>query len=138
MTSQPQTKRAGANTAPQFGVAAKKTKKNDEDAGGDMSAGLPSGSGTTRRSNPKLSQPWTAAVTLTVPTGSGVTYTEAMARARREMNLSNLRNAEIRLRGAIMGILILEIQGQERGRGCEKASILAQHMAAVFYILFSL
>lgn len=75
---------------------------------------------------PKI--PRCTAVMLTILEGSRVTYNEAMSRVRREIKLSDLGIAEVRLRRAVTGALILEIAGDEGGR---KAALLAERMADV-------
>lgn len=60
--------------------------------------------------------PRCAAVSLTVLDGSGVTYTVALLMVRREINLFEFDIAEVRLRRAVTGALILKIAGREKIR----------------------
>lgn len=63
-----------------------------------------------------LHPPRCAAVSLTVLDGSGVTYTVALLMVRREINLFEFDIAEVRLRRAVTGALILKIAGREKIR----------------------
>lgn len=60
--------------------------------------------------------PRCAAVSLTVLDGSGVTYTVALLMVRREVNLFEFDIAEVRLRRAVTGALILKIADREKIR----------------------
>lgn len=73
--------------------------------------------------------PKTAAVTLTVPEGSRLTYAEAMSRAREQIKLADLGIASVRPKRAVTGGLILEIPGAD---GAQKADRLAEAMAGIF------
>ncbi|XP_043604804.1 uncharacterized protein LOC122577543 [Bombus pyrosoma] len=74
--------------------------------------------------------PRCATVSLTAKDGSGFRYREAMSVFSREIKLFDLDIAEVRPRKAITGTVILEIAG--RGRGREKALLMAERMADVF------
>jgi hypothetical protein len=73
--------------------------------------------------------PRSAAVSVTVLENAAITYAEAMARVRREVNLDELQITDIRSRMAATGALISEIPGREGGH--EKASLLTERMASV-------
>lgn len=82
--------------------------------------------GKRRKGKPKTGRlprvPKTAAVTITIPAESTVTYAQAMAAAKERVKLSELGIAEVRQRRALNGGLLLEIAGEESSA---KATALA-------------
>lgn len=82
-----------------------------------------------KSTKPGLPPPQSAAVSLTAPDGSVVTFAEAMLTVRIEIKRSELDIAKVGTRSAVTRAVILEIAGPKRGS--EKASLLAERMAGV-------
>nr|XP_034195228.1 protein enabled homolog [Osmia lignaria] len=79
---------------------------------------------------PRLARPpKTSAVTLTVASGSKTSCSEAMLRARQEVDLAEIGITDLRPRRAATGGFVLEIAGTERAA---KAAALASRLQAVF------
>ncbi|XP_072934979.1 uncharacterized protein [Epargyreus clarus] len=72
--------------------------------------------------------PKSAAVTVTVPEGSDVTYAEVMRTARGQIKLTDLGIVELRQKKALNGGLLLEVAGED---SAEKADVLAGKLQAV-------
>jgi len=80
----------------------------------------------SKKKNRRRRPPTTAAVTVTAPEGS---YSQVMARAKKEIPLENLGISAIKSRRGQTGALILEIGGPDNK---DKANRLAQTMATLF------
>ncbi|XP_072949802.1 uncharacterized protein [Epargyreus clarus] len=72
--------------------------------------------------------PKSAAVTVTVPEGSNVTYAEVMKTAKGQIKLPDLGIPELRQKRALNGGLLLEVAGED---SAEKADALAGKLQAV-------
>ncbi|XP_072936966.1 uncharacterized protein [Epargyreus clarus] len=72
--------------------------------------------------------PKSAAVTVTVPEGSNVTYAEVMKTAKGQIKLPDLGIVELRQKRALNGGLLLEVTGEDSAK---KADALAGKLQAV-------